>query len=49
MKVQSSQAAFTQLLISGTLVHEANFNEMKRQLGIELNPHIAICFTWTAI
>lgn len=45
MKLNASQAAFSQMLISGTLVHEANFNEIQNRLGIEVSPHVVIVFS----
>ncbi|NOU90804.1 AraC family transcriptional regulator [Paenibacillus sp. LMG 31460] len=45
MKLNASQAAFSQMLISGTLVHEANFNEIQNRLGIEISPHVVIVFS----
>ncbi|KQX48449.1 helix-turn-helix domain-containing protein [Paenibacillus sp. Root444D2] len=45
MKLNASQAAFSQMLISGTLVHEANFDEIQNRLGIEVSPHVVIVFS----
>lgn len=42
MTWQTEQAAFSQLLISGTLVHEATFEDMRERLGIQVNPNLVI-------
>lgn len=42
MKLDTAQAAFSQLLISGTLIHEANFDDMRKRLGIEPQPQLVI-------
>ncbi|RAP74794.1 helix-turn-helix domain-containing protein [Paenibacillus montanisoli] len=42
MSFNVTQAAFSHLLISGTLVHEASFAEMQRRLGIQTYPHLVM-------
>ncbi|MGO4271783.1 AraC family transcriptional regulator, partial [Paenibacillus sp. TAF58] len=42
MKLDTAQASFSQLLISGTLIHEAGFEEMRKRLGIEPRPQVVI-------
>ncbi|MFD0698757.1 helix-turn-helix domain-containing protein [Paenibacillus sp. GCM10027628] len=42
MKLDAAQAAFSKLLISGTLIHEADFNDMRERLGIESRPQLVI-------
>ncbi|NEW08585.1 helix-turn-helix transcriptional regulator [Paenibacillus sp. SYP-B3998] len=42
MKLDTAQAAFSQLLISGTLIHEADFDDMRERLGIESCPQLVI-------
>jgi two-component system response regulator YesN len=42
MKLEASKAAFSQLLISGTLVHEASFEEMRQKLDIDVHPKVVI-------
>lgn len=42
MKLDTAQAAFSQLLISGTLIHEADFEDMRERLGIESRPQLVI-------
>ncbi|MFD0693468.1 helix-turn-helix domain-containing protein [Paenibacillus sp. GCM10027628] len=37
-----SQAAFAQLLISGTLVHESDFDELRQKLNITMFPHVVM-------
>lgn len=39
---QASEAAFAQLLISGTVVHEAEYEDMRRNLRIEADPNVAV-------
>ncbi|UUZ93331.1 hypothetical protein LJK87_00540 [Paenibacillus sp. P25] len=42
MKRDTAQAAFSQLLISGTLIHEADFDDLRERLGIESRPQLVI-------
>lgn len=42
MELKSEQAAFSQLLITGTLVHEASFEEMQQRLKIDVRPQLVI-------
>ncbi|NGM82446.1 helix-turn-helix transcriptional regulator [Paenibacillus sp. 7124] len=42
MNLQPAQAAFAQLLISGTLVHEGSFEEIRQVLGLQVNPDLVI-------
>lgn len=42
MTWQTQQAAFAQLLLSGTLVHEATFEDMQERIGIKVNPNLVI-------
>lgn len=42
MKLDTAQASFSQLLISGTLIHEADFEEMRERFGIEPRPQVVI-------
>ncbi|NOU72449.1 AraC family transcriptional regulator [Paenibacillus sp. LMG 31458] len=42
MKLDTAQVAFSQLLISGTLTHEADFDDMRERLGIESRPQLVI-------
>lgn len=42
MAFDAAQAAFCQLLISGTLVHEGSMAEMQQRLGIQINPRLVM-------
>ncbi|OBZ16974.1 response regulator transcription factor [Bacillus sp. FJAT-26390] len=42
MMLVTTEAAFSQLLISGTLVHEGSFKEVQQKFGIQVTPHLAI-------
>ncbi|PYI53795.1 AraC family transcriptional regulator [Paenibacillus flagellatus] len=45
MKLDSAQAVFSHLLVSGTLVHEGSFAELQRALGIEVRPQVAMALS----
>ncbi|AJY73403.1 helix-turn-helix domain-containing protein [Paenibacillus beijingensis] len=42
MTFKTAQAAFAQLLITGTLVHEAAYDDMRRALEIDANPNTVL-------
>ncbi len=42
MRQDPFQAAFSHLLISGTLVHEADFADLQRAYGMDIHPHFAM-------
>lgn len=42
MKLDTAQAAFSQLLISGTLIHEGDFEEVSERLGIGIRPQVVM-------
>ncbi|KRF43721.1 helix-turn-helix domain-containing protein [Paenibacillus sp. Soil787] len=42
MKLDTAQAAFAQLLISGTLIHEGDFKEIRERLGIGIRPQVVM-------
>jgi two-component system response regulator YesN len=42
VEMETSKAAFSMLLISGTLVHEASFEEMRQKLNIAVYPSLVI-------
>ncbi|WP_409346158.1 AraC family transcriptional regulator [Paenibacillus sp. MBLB4367] len=45
VRLDASQATFSQMLISGTLVHESDFNEIQKRLGLHVFPHLVIVFS----
>ncbi|MCP1310333.1 helix-turn-helix domain-containing protein [Paenibacillus tyrfis] len=45
MRQNPTQATFTHLLISGTLVHEATFAEMQAEFDMYLRPNLAMVFS----
>ncbi|WP_223592465.1 AraC family transcriptional regulator [Neobacillus bataviensis] len=42
MKQNSNSAAFSHLLLSGTLVHEGTFEELQQRFGIFIQPHLVM-------
>ncbi|WHY66592.1 helix-turn-helix domain-containing protein [Neobacillus sp. SuZ13] len=42
MKQDSNSAAFSHLLLSGTLVHEGTFTELQQKFGISIHPHLVM-------
>jgi len=42
MKLNPAQAAFSHLLLSGTFVHEASFEEIQEWYGIYIHPQLAL-------
>jgi two-component system, response regulator YesN len=42
MERNPAYTAFSHLLLSGTLVHEASFSEMQQQYGITVHPHLVM-------
>ncbi|MGG3470265.1 helix-turn-helix domain-containing protein [Neobacillus pocheonensis] len=42
MKQDSNSAAFSHLLLSGTLVHEGTFEEVQQRFGIFIQPHLVM-------
>lgn len=42
MMLATTEAAFSQLLISGTIVHEGSFKEVQQRLGIQVTPNLTI-------
>ncbi|MEX2104307.1 MAG: helix-turn-helix domain-containing protein [Bacilli bacterium] len=42
MELEASKAAFSLLLISGTLVHEASFEDMRQKLNVDVYPKVVI-------
>jgi two-component system response regulator YesN len=42
MKQNPVEAAFSHLLLSGTLVHEASFSEMQQIYGVYIHPHLVM-------
>ncbi|MGG1678217.1 AraC family transcriptional regulator [Neobacillus sp. NRS-1170] len=42
MKQDSNSAAFSHLLLSGTLVHEGTFEEAQQRFGIFIQPHLVM-------
>lgn len=45
MAFNAAHASFSQLLISGTLVHEDTYSEMQKRLGIDIHPNVVIVFS----
>lgn len=45
MAFNAAHASFSQLLISGTLVHEGTYAELQKRLGIEVHPNVVIVFS----
>lgn len=42
MKQDPIQAAFSHLIISGTLVHEAKFSDLQHKYGVTVHPHLVM-------